>query len=250
MPLTPSHAVVALPLRRWLPPTALAVGAMVPDLPYYVPLPFSSETTHGWPGAVLVDVPAGAALLALFTLVLRTPLTALAPEGLRARLPDRAPSGRWAAVAAGLFAGVVTHLLWDAFTHADGFAVVHWPVMRAPVAGVHRVFNVVMYASSLGGLAVLAGWSAAWYRRAPVRPGRWPGVPPRVRALVLVAGGAAAIAGAAVLASGSPPSLYDLVRSVLLGAMDGCAAVVACYAAVWHARAATGRPGVRPDVPP
>ncbi|WP_405148203.1 DUF4184 family protein [Sphaerisporangium sp. NBC_01403] len=247
MPLTLSHAAAVLPLRRRLPLAALVVGAMVPDLPYYVPLPVSAGSTHGWQGAVLVDLPAGAALLVLFELVLRTPLTALAPEGLRARLPGpapsapsgpapsgRAPYGRGVTVAAALLAGVATHLLWDAFTHVDGFAVVHWQAMRVPVAGVHRVFNVVMYVSSLGGLAVLAGRIATWYRRAPVRPGRWPAAAPRERALVLVAATAAATAGA-VLGSGGAPSLYDLVRSVLLGAMDGCAAILACHAIVWHA---------------
>ncbi|WP_424531976.1 DUF4184 family protein [Sphaerisporangium viridialbum] len=145
MPLTLSHAAAVLPLRRRLPLAALVVGAMVPDLPYYAPLPVSAGTTHGWQGAVLVDLPAGAALLVLFELVLRTPLTALAPEGLRARLPGPAPSA---------------------------------PSGPAPYA---------------------------------------------------------------VLGSGGAPSLYDLVRSVLLGAMDGCVAVLACHAIVWHALGWPGR---------
>ncbi|MEV4249530.1 DUF4184 family protein [Streptosporangium canum] len=246
MPFTLSHIVAVLPLRRWLPPSALAVGAMVPDLPYYVPLPFSSNTTHNWLDGLLVNLPAGVAVLVVFHLLLRTPLTALAPEGLRARLPDRAPSGRGIAVVAALLAGVATHLVWDGFTQVGGFAVVHWPAMRVSVVGAHRVFNVVMYASSLGGLVVLAGWFALWYRRAAVRPGRWPGVTGRLRGWVLAAGVGAAGVGAAVLGSSdrAAVSLYDLVRCVILGGMGGCGAVMVCYTVAWHVwTAPRSRPG-------
>ncbi|MGJ6966525.1 DUF4184 family protein [Streptosporangium sp. G11] len=236
MPFTLSHIVAILPLRRWLPPSALAVGAMVPDLPYYVPLPFSSNITHGWLGALLVDLPAGIVVLVVFHLLLRTPLTALAPEGLRARLPDRAPSGRGVAVVAALLTGVATHLVWDGFTQVGGFAVVHWPAMRVSVVGAHRVFNVVMYASSLGGLVVLACWFALWYRRTAVRPGRWPGVTGRTRGWVLVAGVGAASVGAVMLGNSdrAAVSLYDLVRCVILGGVAGCGAVLLCYVIAWH----------------
>ncbi|WP_030903796.1 DUF4184 family protein [Streptosporangium amethystogenes] len=236
MPFTLSHAVAILPLRRWLPPSALAVGAMVPDLPYYLPLPFSSNTTHGWPGALLVTLPVGVAVLVVFQWLLRAPLTALAPEGVRDRLPDRAPLGNGVAVSAALLAGVATHLVWDGFTQVGGFAVVHWPAMRVSVVGAHRVFNVVMYVSSLGGLVVLAGWFALWYRRAAVRPGRWPGVTGWVRGWVLAAGAGVAVLGAAVLGSSdrAAVSLYDLVRCVILGGIGGFGAVLVGYTVAWH----------------
>lgn len=243
MPFTLSHPVAILPFRKRLPPAALAVGAMVPDLPYYAPLPFSPTFTHSWLGTVLVDLPVGLVVLALFHFVLRPPLTALAPQGLRARLPDRAPSQRALLVTAALLTGAATHLVWDSFTHVDGFFVLHWPVMRTSVVGVHRVFNVVMYVSSLGGLAVLAGWFAAWYRRAPVRPGRLPGVTARLRGLTLLACATAATVEALVFGTGdgAAASLYDLVRAVLLGAMIGCTTVLTCYAIAWHLRPALRR---------
>ncbi|MFF3439492.1 DUF4184 family protein [Streptosporangium sp. NPDC002721] len=236
MPFTLSHTVAILPLGRWLPPSALAVGAMVPDLPYYLPLPFSSRITHGWLGALLVDLPLGVAVLVVFHLVLRAPLTALAPDGLRARLPDRARPVRGVAAVAALLAGVATHLVWDGFTQVGGFAVAHWPAMRVSVVGAHRVFNVAMYVSSLGGLVVLACWFALWYRRAAVRPERRPGVTGRWRGLVLAAGACAAAAGAAVLGTSdrAAVSLYDLVRCVILGGITGAGAVLFCHVVAWH----------------
>jgi hypothetical protein len=47
VPLTPSHAAaVLLFLRTPLPPSALVIGSMAPDLPYYLPVdvPFRTHT--------------------------------------------------------------------------------------------------------------------------------------------------------------------------------------------------------------
>jgi hypothetical protein len=239
VPFTLSHVVAVLPVRRWLPPSALVVGAVVPDAPYYLPLPYSSASTHTWWGTLLLGLPAGVVLLVVFQHVLRAPLTALAPAGLRSRLPDAprtvtAPMA--AAVVAALLAGMATHLVWDAFTQAGGFAVAHWQVLREQVVGAHRVFNVLMYVSSAGGLAILAGWLVRWYRRAPVRPGRWPGLAGRARGLVVAAVLLATAAGAVTGATSERAAVsdYDLVRSTILGGVDGAALVLACYVLAWH----------------
>lgn len=222
-----------LPVRRWLPPSALVTGAVVPDAPYYLPLPFSSASTHAWWGPLLC-VPTGVVLLVLFHLVLRAPLAALAPAGLRARLPDAVRPSPVAAVAA-LLAGMATHLVWDAFTQVGGFAVAHWQVLREPVVGAHRVFNVLMYVSSAGGLLILGGWLLWWYRRAPVDAGR-PSSPGWVRGVVLAAAAVAVTVGgvAGALSERAAVSDYDLVRCVILGGADGAALVLACYVLVWH----------------
>lgn len=236
MPFTLSHVVAILPVRRWLPPSALAVGAMVPDAPYYLPLPFSSASTHAWWGALLLGLPAGVLLLVLFHQVLRAPLAELAPAGLRARLPGVARPAP-VAVVAGLVAGMATHLLWDAFTQVGGPAVMHWELLRQPVVGAHRVFNVLMYVSSAGGLLILAGWLAHWYRQTPVRPAAPPRVATRVRGVVLAAAGLATVAGAVMglTSDRAAVSDYDLVRSTILGGADGAAVALGVYVLAWHA---------------
>ncbi|MFG1947243.1 DUF4184 family protein [Nonomuraea sp. NPDC048826] len=240
MPFTLSHVVAILPVRRWLPPSALAVGAVVPDAPYYLPLPFSSASTHAWWGPFVLGLPAGIVLLAVFRWGLRAPLAALAPAGLRARLPDPARP-RPVAVVAALLTGMATHLAWDAFTQVGGFAVAHWQVLREPVVGAHRVFNVLMYVSSAGGLVVLGVWFALWYRRAPVRPVRpvhqaRPYPANRARGIVVAATVLAAAVGAAVGATSERAAVsdYDLVRSTILGGADGVALVLACHVLAWH----------------
>ncbi|ADH70921.1 DUF4184 family protein [Nocardiopsis dassonvillei] len=169
MPFTPSHVAAVLPLARTgLPPAALVVGSVAPDLPYYLPLPVAAATTHG-PAGLWLDVLLGGAVLVVYAYVLRPPLHALA--GARTRFPRvRAPrSAREAAraaalTAAALAAGSVTHMAWDSFTQTGGALVRAWPPLSAPVAGPHLLYNVLMY-REFGG-----------------RPGR-PGLvgPPRAR---------------------------------------------------------------------
>lgn len=60
MPITPAHAVVAIPLRRLgLPVGALAVGSMVPDVAVFLPRVFPYDLTHSARGVVTVDVAVG-----------------------------------------------------------------------------------------------------------------------------------------------------------------------------------------------
>ncbi|WP_067972385.1 DUF4184 family protein [Nocardiopsis trehalosi] len=240
MPFTVSHVAAVLPLARSpLPTAALAVGAVVPDLPYYLPLPLSSHTTHGPPG-LPIGVLAGAGMLAVLRWGVHAPVAALAPDRVRSRLTAEPPpltARRALLVAAALVVGILTHLVWDAFTQVDGAAVRSWPLLWTMVAPPHRLFNVVMYASSVLGLAAVAGWAVLRLRSARPEPTAPPGLPPRVRAAVAAAVVVCAIAGAALLAATPRAAVsgYDLVRCLVLGGMQGGAGALACYVAAWHA---------------
>jgi len=62
--------------------------------------------------------------------------------------------------------GVWTHLLWDSFTHGDGWMVHRVAALSAPlVIGPYdgTVFHALQYLSSVIGLCVLA----VWYARLP-----------------------------------------------------------------------------------
>jgi len=100
LPFTVSHPAAVLPLaRRPLVASALVVGAMVPDIVYYAPwLPFGPEETHAFSGVVTYDLAAGLVVLAIFHVLLKEALLALAPERWQARL---APAARGFAVRSG-----------------------------------------------------------------------------------------------------------------------------------------------------
>jgi len=176
MPFTPSHIAAVLPfVRTPLLPASLAIGSMVPDLPYFVPLPVEREFSHSLPGVPLIDLPMGIASVLFWVLVFRAPLLDFAPAWLRRRFVVPGPWPRSASalalgallVLASLTVGIATHLVWDALTHPDGWAVLRIAPLRheyGPFTG----YRWAQYGSSALGLLVLAVWGAAWVRRAPV----------------------------------------------------------------------------------
>ncbi|NJP90505.1 DUF4184 family protein [Nonomuraea sp. FMUSA5-5] len=247
MPFTPSHVAAVLPLigsrriRRYVDPWALAMGAMVPDLPVFLPFMPDYTDTHSWLGVVTIDPLAVLVLLPLFHAVLRDPLIALLPPGLAGRaallVPDRL---RLLPMAAGAVIGAATHVLWDSFTHSTGPA--EWGAwLGVSVLGVIRLFRLLQYASSAIGLAVVVWWGWRGLSRmaaAPV-PERLR-LPARARWTVLAASAAGILAGALLWPLIDEPNPKFGIASVITktgaGTVIGLAAVLLCYAVVWQVR--------------
>jgi hypothetical protein len=176
VPFTLAHPAAILPLRRvrHLRMAPLIIGAMVPDLPDYMPggLARYLPVTHTFRHSFTIDLLLGYALLASVFLLQR-PLTALlSPRAralcLRALTPFRRPA-EWAFAAPAIVLGVWTHLLWDSFTHRGGIMVRHVAALSAPlILGPYNgtIYHALQYLSSVLGLCVLV----LWYGRLPTPP--------------------------------------------------------------------------------
>lgn len=136
MPITPAHAVVAIPLRRLgLPVGALAIGSMVPDVAVFLPRVFPYDLTHSARGVVTVHLAVALVTLVAWWRWLREPVIDLLPRVLRERIPLRSPPGgrrRWfrARVVVALLLGGATHVLWDSFTHEEGRTAAWLPTLE------------------------------------------------------------------------------------------------------------------------
>ena len=85
--------------------SALVIGSMAPDAAHFVPFDVWWASGHTWTGLVVMDVPITLALVALYWLLLASPLRALArsrsAHGCRRTSSPvtascgRAPSGCW-----------------------------------------------------------------------------------------------------------------------------------------------------------
>ncbi|MGN7947738.1 DUF4184 family protein [Microbacterium sp. 22215] len=186
MPFTPSHALVALPfIRTPLVPAAIAIGAMTPDLPLFlrgVGLDYSFTHTFGnvvWTALVAF------VLFLVWRVVLRPAVGELSPSWVARRVPaDWSQSGVEAAGAAvgfgarrpwypvllavSLILGVLSHILWDLFTHEGRWGVEILPAlgeMWGPLTG----YKWLQHGSSAIGLVVIAIWAALRLRRAEPR---------------------------------------------------------------------------------
>jgi hypothetical protein len=236
LPFTPSHAAAVLPLvRSPLPASALVVGSMAPDLPYYLPWT-PGLVTHTTLAVVSTDLALGALVWAVWHAVLAAPALAVAPPGLRARLAgvpmglrgrvSSAPSV--ALVALALVVGSATHVLWDEFTHARRWGAEHVPAL-AEVYGPLPGWAWAQQASGLFGAVVLLTWFARWWRRAPGggdarRPVVW-------WPWVVVAGAGLVMGSAAALAT--PPLGPAAFQGATWGGF-GAGAAALVLAVGWH----------------
>ncbi|MFM9919761.1 DUF4184 family protein [Lacisediminihabitans sp. H27-G8] len=246
MPFTPSHIAAILPfVRSPLAPAALVIGSMVPDLPYFLPLGIPRGLTHSIPGVPLADLPMGIVVLVLWIFVFRAPIGDFAPDWVRARLrppegPPRLPRfSRVAMILVSLLVGIATHLAWDSFTHPDGWVVLHVAGFRAQL-GPFAAYRWAQYASSVGGLVIVAIWAVGWVRRMPSVGTRASGtdstrLDSRVRIAVWVTIGVVLAAVALAIWIGGVAAGADLFdRTVLYRtatisiAFSGLLAVLAC----------------------
>lgn len=197
MPFTPSHAVIALPfIRTPLIPAAIAIGAMTPDLPLFLRgVGLNYVFTHTF-GNVIWTALLAAVLFVVWRTVLRPAVPDLAPLGIARRLP-----GEWAhrgvgaareALGAGrprsypillavsLLFGVLSHIVWDLFTHEGRWGVELVPAlddMWGPLTG----YKWLQHGSSILGLVILGVWALLWLRRSEPRLTFSPRVPRGVR---------------------------------------------------------------------
>ncbi|MFO7534166.1 MAG: DUF4184 family protein [Kiritimatiellia bacterium] len=193
MPLTIAHPVAVLPFKKiGLPLAALIAGSMAPDLEHFLYLAPRSDFSHTLPGLFLFSLPAGAVLLWFFCrlwLPAAQSFCSLPANGLFV------PPRHFLRIGLGILLGSVTHIIWDAFTHEYGFAVLRLPALSATVWDGHwyalPVFKILQHGSGLLGLGIL-GLLALRHRR------QWPVLPRRT--LVVLA---AALFLAALLALAS-----------------------------------------------
>ena len=255
MPFTVSHAVVALPaVRGPLPAAAVAAGAMAPDVPLFLPVGLDYAATHAFPSLLVTALPAAGVLLGVWLLLLRPAADALLPARIASRLPrawarPSRPTARGALLAlAALLVGVLTHVAWDAFTHAGRLGSELLPALAEPW-GPLPGFRWVQYASSVGGLLVLVVAGVRWLRRTEPQPAPRGGAHPGERAprralaatLPLIAVAAVLVP---VLLDGVPQDV-DALRSVVFAAITrgGAAAAVAVLLAALAVRVIRGRAG-------
>lgn len=193
MPFTFAHPAAALPLARILGrygvPSALAIGSMTPDAPYFLGLTMKRAQTHDIETLLGWSLPVGLMIYVLFHLCLRQALIDLMPAPVQQRLAGQGQLARgwsdWAAVAVSLLTGAATHLVWDAFTHEGTFAVDFLPVLQVQLGTVagHAVyvFHLLQFASSGLGLLLLAAWGWRWYWRADPAASTPPAFSPAAR---------------------------------------------------------------------
>jgi hypothetical protein len=171
--------------------------------------------------------------------ILRPAFVRLLPPGMAAMMFEGVRAPRSVAALAGLGAlaallGALGHVAWDAFTHANGWAVGHLPVLRGEASlgwplGV-RWYRVLQHASSVVGMAVVLAWEVSWVASVPRRARVFaPGQAARSLGVALAVLGVAAGTGTLNALRASSDKLATVLGFAAVGAMAGLVLAAVAY---------------------
>lgn len=250
MPFTLSHVVAVIPVhQKWkntLLLAPLAIGSMLPDIPYFINQRIQHD--HTWAAMFPTYVPLGYFITLLWYVLLRRPFYAFYPYLFDQENPVTRPSAvtayllRLICIGVALIIGVATHLIWDGFTHddhrtfmlnntlAETITIGHWGMP------LHRILQ---YVSSFVGLLLLLIYCVVQYRARQVKPVPVNVLPKSLRMMVgLLCIAAGVYLGIDNYIELSPFYLhtdkYFLFGQVLVGMIQGSVAGFMVYALIWQ----------------
>lgn len=253
MPFTFAHPAVVVPLVRPLGRygvlSALVIGSLVPDFSYFMPFPVPRSRTHDFWGLLWFCMPVGVATYALFHAALAAPAIDLLPASLRSRclaVMAARKKPALAAIAISIAIGALTHIAWDAFTHAGAPIVRVSRALRFHLAEVSgypvSVYTILQHVSTLVGLVLLYLWVRRWYQTAPPA-GFEPrdSMPPWLRGVAIAAVLAVAIAlwlasdRVHPLSAATLRGVQLFLRRAVSAGITSLALALGAYAVAWHA---------------
>ena len=231
-------------LRR-LPTSALAIGAIAPDLEYLFFLETRRTIGHSPLGLVLFCLPVSLVSLLVWHAVVKRPLGELLPDRWAhlARALDRPfPFRSWrerTLVVVAVLVGAVSHVALDAFTHAGSAGVALVPRLRDPVPVIGLpAYTVLQYAGGALGMAALGFFVLVWAQRQPRVPVQRPPARHRLIAVNAIVAFTLAVAAANTLriSEAGATKIRVLVVAAVLGAMTGGTIALTAYAAARRSR--------------
>ena len=234
MPFTAAHPLAVVPVLRrlGLDPTCLVIGSMAPDFEYFVRGEQVSTISHTLAGLALWCLPVTLILAALLHGLVKWPMLLVAPVAIARRAaarvarPWRARPGPGAIVSCVCSAliGSATHLIWDGFTHAQGFGPRHYRALKTPITlpavGPIVLHRALQHGSTLLGVGVLGVLIVRGLRRSA--PIALPAVPrAAARAVVVACVLIAASLTLARLAGKHATDPGDLIVGAIAGLLAG-----------------------------
>lgn len=174
MPFTISHAIAGITIHKISPYrlslSALIIGSMMPDAEYFLRMKMYGIYGHTLSGIFLLDLPLGLLCYFLFQKIIKYPLILNSPLFLRRRFTSflATPTAKSnirqlslpniSIISLSMFIGIMTHILWDAFTHSTGYFIVSFLLLQQELSLFNHAFplyKLLQQLSSVIGLAAI-----------------------------------------------------------------------------------------------
>ncbi|MBL0743483.1 DUF4184 family protein [Chryseolinea lacunae] len=174
MPFTPAHPAVVLPFLRWryASATGLIVGSMAPDFEYFFKMSVSGVHGHTLWGILYFDAPVSVFLALVFHNIAKRNLIRNLPAFVQPKLQALVALDFNAYLRTHIviflisaMVGSASHILWDGFTHNDGYFAQRLAIYKevfVPFGGVrYPLFHVLQQVSTVVGLSIVSAYVIA-----------------------------------------------------------------------------------------
>ncbi|PGT17026.1 DUF4184 family protein [Bacillus cereus] len=165
MPFTFAHPAAVLPFAKkqasYISVTALILGSMAPDFEYFLHFRPYGVIGHTWLGFLYFNLPLVLLLAYGYHSILKKPFITHLPKPF-AGYYTYAVDERWGVrtwkdffvfIYSALF-GMLTHVVWDAFTHRTGYFVMKIPLLQRELHSI-PVYNYMQHGSTCFGFLLL-----------------------------------------------------------------------------------------------
>ncbi|MFC7686387.1 DUF4184 family protein [Ureibacillus sp. GCM10028918] len=167
MPLTFAHPAAVLPFSRnskYVNFLAMVLGSMSPDFEYFLRGMPSGEIGHTFTGFVAFNLPLIVIIYLIYKRYIHRTLFQHLPSFLQEPYSPKPNSTVLLKVLVFLYSaifGMLTHVVWDSFTHLDGYMVRNLAILTFPVHILDYqilVFKFLQHGSTLVGITVILGY--------------------------------------------------------------------------------------------
>jgi len=136
---------------------------MIPDFEYFIRMRVKSIYSHTLPGLFWFDLPLGLISVLIYWLLIKDKLIDHLPKMLNKRFSPYKGSLKLsftaiAIICLSVIIGAVSHIIWDGFTHPQGYFVIHIPPLSAIIdLGSHHiyVYKLIQHGSTLIGSVII-----------------------------------------------------------------------------------------------
>ena len=167
MPLTFAHAAAALPFSRrskYVNFLALVLGSMAPDFEYFLRGRPSAEIGHTLIGFLTFNLPIVVMVYFIYHMWIHKTLWSHLPSILQESPVQKPRSSKVLYVIVLLYSalfGMLTHVVWDSFTHLNGFMVRKLSILTYTVQVFDfsiPLFKLLQHGSTIVGLLIIISY--------------------------------------------------------------------------------------------
>ncbi|MBO0603260.1 DUF4184 family protein [Sporosarcina sp. E16_3] len=165
MPLTFAHPAAILPFTRkskYINFSALVIGSMAPDFEYFLKGRPMGEIGHTFNGFVLFNLPLVTFIYFIYHIFVHQILFNHLPSYLQDPYVKKIDSTFGVKIVVFCYSalfGMLTHVVWDSFTHINGYVVLKFPALFTHGYSMYgftiSLYKLLQHGSTLFGLTMI-----------------------------------------------------------------------------------------------